>query len=88
MKKRLQIKNFYVNENFMSNKEFEGMVVAIKNAITENDVEKIINILRKHVDGFTYKIKFLTLLLFLSFLVNAFDVEKLVTQKASKQLYC
>ena len=43
------------NENFMSNKEFEGMVVAIKNAITENDVEKIINILRKHVDGFTYK---------------------------------
>ena len=39
----------------LSNKEFEEILVAIRNAITENDVEKIINILRKHVDGFTYK---------------------------------
>ena len=54
-KKTPNKKIFMSNENFMSNKEFEGMVVAIKNAITENDVEKIINILRKHVDGFTYK---------------------------------
>ena len=54
-KKTPNKKIFMSNEDFMSNKEFEEMLVAIKNAIIENDVEKIINILRKHVDGFTYK---------------------------------
>ena len=54
-KKTPNKKIFMSNEDFMSNKEFEEILVAIKNAITENDVEKIINILRKHVDGFTYK---------------------------------
>jgi FlaA1/EpsC-like NDP-sugar epimerase len=54
-KKTLNKKIFMSNEEFMSNESFNELLAETKDAICINNVDKIINILRKNVDGFTYE---------------------------------
>ena len=46
---------FMSNEEFVNQKTFDDILDSCSSAIELNDIDAIVNIMRRYVDGFTYE---------------------------------
>ena len=76
--KTINKKIFMSKEKFVSNEVFLELINSTKDAVAENDISKLTNLMEDYVDGFIYENKFLALLFLFHFSLHSYEANNLV----------